>query len=112
MPTRSMSSTANTTSTPAMQPMTMALKGLTVAHDAVIETKPARAPLRVILISGLPTRNHTVNMADVAAAQPDRLVLMAINPKALPAAAVGSAPPVTPVVLPALKPNQPIHRMN
>src|SRR5690606_35224592 len=89
----------------------IALPGLTVAQDAVIPTRPAKTPLSAMLISGLPTRNQVVNIATDAPAQADRFVLIAMSPKALPAPAPGSAPPVTPIVLPALNPNHPIQRM-
>jgi hypothetical protein len=91
--------------------MIIEARGVAVAQGAVIETRPASTPFNAMEISGFPTRAQVVSMASSAPAQAAKLVFTAIKPKAFPAPAVGSAPPVTPVVLPALKPNHPIHRM-
>src|SRR5690606_10620664 len=98
--------TLYTTSAPASAPMTMALTGATLAQQAVIATSPPRTPFSDMLISGLPAVHQVVSVAESAPAQAARLVLTAIRPTALPTPPKGaSPPPVTPVVLPALKPN-------
>ena len=73
---------------------------LTKAHGAVIATKPANAPLRIMLRSGLPKSSQAVIDAEIAAAAPAVLVATAIRPIAPASAAI---------VLPGLKPNQPNH---
>jgi hypothetical protein len=40
---------------------------LTNAHGAVIATRPARPPLRIIVRSSLPSRSHAVTEAATAA---------------------------------------------
>src|SRR3990172_13005342 len=92
--------TESTTSTPATSPMTSELGTLTKAHGAVIATRPARAPLRIIVRSGLPNRSQAVIDAAIAAVAAAVLVATAIRPIAPASAAI---------VLPGLKPNQPNH---
>src|SRR5690606_5701944 len=102
MRSRSKNSTESTTSPPANAPIMIALSGEIVAQGAVTATSPDNAPLSAMLISGLPALTQVVSVAATTPAQAARLVLSAISPMALPAPAVGSPPPVTPVVLPAL----------
>ncbi len=97
----SKNSTEKTTSTPAMAPMMMALPGVTLAHRLVMATSPARAPLRLMPISGLPNLIQEANMARMQPAAAARLVLTKIMAMSLLAA----------VVEPGLNPNQPSHRM-
>ncbi len=99
---RSMAMTEITTRMPAIRPMTMELVGLTLAQPAVMPTRPARAPFRLMPISGFLKITQEVSMPATQPAQAARLVLtkiMAIS--VLPA-----------VVEPGLKPNQPSQRMN
>src|SRR5690606_36992060 len=77
-----------------------------------IATRPESAPLRATLTSGLPTLAHVTAVAASAPPEAPTFVFRAMRPNAFPAPAAGFAPPVTPVVLPALKPNHPIQRMN
>src|SRR5882672_2706334 len=93
--------TANTTSTPATEPMITEEPTETNAQGAVIATRPARQPFSVMPRSGLPIMiQHVavdVSVANAAAV----LVVTVISPIAR-----GS----TPIVLPGLNPNQPNHR--
>ena len=50
----SKNSTLSTTRIPATKPMKKAPKGETVSQPAVIATRPAREPFRVMETSGLP----------------------------------------------------------
>lgn len=99
----SMNSTERTTIIPATSPIITALNGETTAQPAVTPTRPARAPLRVILVSGLPNKNHTVNIEETAPAAPERVVVTAISP-------MDESEPER--VLPALNPNHPNQRIN
>ncbi len=74
---------------------------LTKAQGAVIATKPANAPLKIMIRSGLPKSSHAVTEAEIAAAAAAVLVATAIRPMAPASAAI---------VLPGLNPNQPNHR--
>ena len=74
-----------TTRPPETRPMTMAEVGATLAHGAVMPTRPASAPLSDMPMSGLPTMIQAVTMAATAPAAADRLVLIAMSEKALPA---------------------------
>ena len=65
-------------------------------------TRPARQPLSVMPISGLPSKSQQVSVAVSVAAAAAMLVVTAIS-----AMATGS----TPIVLPGLNPNQPNHRI-
>ena len=86
-----------------MKPMMMMAPHMeTLAHPAVMATRPASTPLRLMEMSGFLNRNQDVIMAAMAPAAAARLVVMAMKPIASPPA----------VVLPGLNPNQPNHRMN
>src|SRR5690606_3661908 len=76
--------------------------GATLAHPAVMPTRPASAPFIDIVNSGFFRWSHDVTIAARAPAAAERFVFTAIRPMSTPA----------PVVLPALKPNQPNQRMN
>ena len=80
-----------------------ALNGETVAHPAVIATRPAIAPLSENVALGLPVANQEKNNAPIAPAAAARLVVTIIR-------AIDRSIPD--VVLPALKPNQPNHNRN
>ena len=94
--------TLNTTSTPAANPIIMELKAETFAQGEVIATKPANAPLKVMVASGFLNIIHAVNMAAIEPAAAAKLVLTAIEAVSAFAA----------VVLPGLNPNQPNHNIN
>src|SRR5688572_21783347 len=99
---RSKKSTDATTKTPAMAPIISELPTLTKAQDAVMATKPARAPLMIIVRSGLPIMNQAVRVAVKAAMDAAILVVTAMRAMSAKEAAI---------VLPGLNPNQPNHRM-
>src|SRR5688500_6409072 len=61
-------STASTTSTPATAPMPTETAGVTNAQGAVIATRPARQPLIVMPMSGLPSTSQQVSVAVLVAA--------------------------------------------
>ncbi len=77
------------------------LPTLTKAQGAVIATRPARQPLRVMERSGLPRIHQATSVALKVAAAAAVLVVMAIRAMAFQSAAM---------VLPGLNPNQPNHR--
>ena len=56
-------STAITTSTPAIRPMTAAEPTLTKAQGAVIATSPASAPFMIMERSGFFCRTHDTTVA-------------------------------------------------
>ena len=99
---RSKNSTANTTMTPAMAPMITAPQLLTLAHPAVIPTRPASTPLPVIATSGLPLTSQIVSMLATAPAAAASTVVTAIDVTTTSAASCD----------PGLNPNQPTSRMN
>ncbi len=78
IPILSMNSTEKTTMTPAMAPIITELVGVTLAQPAVMPTRPARAPFKVIPTSGFLKRIQDVSIAVRAAAAPARLVLTKI----------------------------------
>ena len=80
-----------------MAPIITELRGVTVAQGAVMATKPARAPFRLMLISGFLNFIQEVIMARMAPAAAAMLVLTKIKAISLEAA----------VVEPGLNPNQP-----
>ena len=100
-PIRSITRTATTTKTPAIAPVRTAKAGVRLAQPAVIATRPARVPLRVMPTSGFPNFTHAVIIAKTAPAAAARLVFTAIRAVEVLAA----------VVEPGLKPNQPNQRM-
>ena len=81
-------STENTTRMPARAPMTTALKGVTLLQGAVMATSPARAPLRLMEMSGLPNLSQEVIMARTHPAAAARLVFTKIQEMSLMAAVV------------------------
>ena len=95
--------TATTTSAPAIKPITKALPTLTNAQGAVIATRPARHPLRVIPRSGFPINNQQIIVELIIAAAAAVFVVTATC-----AIALGSAA----IVEPGLNPNHPNHNMN
>ena len=101
IPIRSKNSTESTTSVPAINPMSAEHWMLVNAAQAVMPTRPARQPLSVMPISGLPRSNQAVIVAESVAAAAAMLVFTAT--------CEANAPPsaATPNVLPGLKPNQP-----
>ena len=62
----SMKSAAKTTRTPPTAPMMAADTVETLAQGAVMETRPARQPLMVMVRSGLPNFSHVVMVAAAA----------------------------------------------
>ena len=68
-----------TTRTPATAPMMIALVGDTLAHPAVIPTRPARAPFKLMPTSGFPNLIQEVIIARTAPAAAARLVFTAIK---------------------------------
>src|SRR3990172_12366223 len=89
--------------TPAIRPMMAEDVTLTNAQGAVIATSPARAPLTVMLKSGLPSMIQAINVELIIAMQQARLVVIAMW-----AIARGSAA----IVLPGLNPNHPNQRIS
>ena len=88
---------------PLITPIIIALHSETYAHPAVIATKPDKTPLIVILGSALPNLFKVIKRATVPPLAADNIVLMAIGARdALEAS----------YVLPALKANQPNHKIN
>ena len=100
----SKNSTANTTSTPATKPITAPAPMVTNAHGAVIATKPARQPLRIIERSGFFRNSQAVIKAPSEPVAAAMLVLTSTCAMALPFIAA--------MVEPGLNPNQPSHRIN
>ena len=94
-------STESTTMTPPAAPMMTALSGVTEAQGAVMATSPAKAPFKLMPISGLPNLIQEVTMARTAPAAAARLVLTKIIAMSLLAA----------VVDPGLNPNHPSQRI-
>src|SRR3989344_1629751 len=94
--------TAATTIVPPIAPIIIALSGLTFAVPAVIETKPASAPLSVIPMFGFELFNHVTAIAAVAPAAAASVVVTAI-------AAILAFVPAS--VDPALNPYHPNHKM-
>ncbi len=99
---RSKNRIEKTTRMPAANPVTIAQVGAITSHPAVIATRPARAPLRDMEISGFFTRHQEVTIAPMAPAAAARLVTTAIT---------ASDPPSMAVVLPGLNPNHPSHKI-
>ena len=60
--------TESTTITPAAAPIITALSGVTDAQGLVMATRPARAPFKLMLISGLPNLIQEVTIARTAPA--------------------------------------------
>ena len=75
----------------------------TNAQGAVMATRPARVPLRIMLRSGLPSAIQATSVAARQPAAAAMLVFSATRPIAFTSTAI---------VLPGLNPNQPSQRMN
>ncbi len=89
---------------PATRPTTTDQPVAMRSGAAVMPTKPPRAPLSVMPGSGRPSfLDHAVNMAPMAPAAADSVVVTATEAKSAPTAAS---------VEPALNPYQPNQRMN
>ena len=86
---------------PATAPIITELRGETEAQGLVMATNPAKAPLRLILISGFPNLIQDVIMARTAPVAAARFVFTKIMAISLLAA----------VVEPGLKPNHPSQSM-
>src|SRR5919106_5216849 len=86
-----------------MAPMMSELLTLTKAHGAVMATRPARAPLMIIVKSGLPISHHAAKVAVNAAADAAVFVVTAMRAISAKEAAM---------VLPGLNPNQPNQRIS
>ena len=99
---RSTKPTTPTTISPAMNPVTMAAQGSIVAQPAVMPTRPPSAPLPAIGTSGRPVRSQFSAVAPMVPAHAASTVLSATN---ITISSAASSEP-------ALKPNQPNHRMN
>src|SRR6056297_513799 len=99
---RSKKSTERTTRTPATAPIRIALEGDTLAQPAVIPTRPANAPFKLIPTSGFLNLIQEVAMANTAPVAAARLMVTKIM--AMEVSAV--------VVEPGLNPNHPSHRIN
>ena len=69
--------------TPAIIPIIAAPIGLTTAQPAVMATNPAKAPFKVIEISGFPYKPQDTNIAAIAAAAAARLVVITMPATAL-----------------------------
>src|SRR5688572_15923434 len=93
--------TATTTKAPARIPITIELPTVTMLQGAVIATRPARVPLRIMLRSGFPSRSWVTTAAEMQPAAAAMLVLRAIEAIALASTAI---------VLPGLNPNHPSHK--
>ena len=98
IPDRSQNNTLQTTSRPAMAPMTKAMGGLMKAQGAVMATRPPSMPLHIIEGSGLPYSFHMYKAETSVLAPEASMVLTAMRP---------IQPLVPERVEPALKPNQP-----
>ena len=98
---RSKNSTEATTIRPPMKPITTAAHGSTAPTGAVIETRPARAPLPAIATSATPVFIQITTVAPTTPAAAASSVLRARNGTRLSAASSE----------PALKPNHPNQRM-
>ena len=73
----------------------------TFAQPAVIPTRPAKAPFKLMVTSGLPNLNQETSIAAMVPVTAEILVIKAIRP----------IDPSPTVVEPALKPNQANQRM-
>jgi len=96
---------APTTSTPPIAPIPVASRGVGVKGSAVIATKPANAPFKVIDKSALPNQSCAVINAATTPPAADALVLTKTIATAL-------ASPTSEILSsePPLKPNQPNHK--
>src|SRR5690606_11182968 len=102
----SMKPMERTTMIPQIRPMAKAPQVFTAPHPAVIPTRPAEAPFKLMEISAFPYLNQEKKSAPMAPQAPARLVLMIT----LPTAMVSSPPQAN--WEPPLKPNQPIQRIS
>ena len=100
--TLSKARTEKTTITPPTRPMTKAKTGVTVPTGAVMDTRPASAPLPAIATSATPVLSQMIAVAPTTPAAAAIKVFMARN--GTNSSAASSEP--------ALKPNQPNQRMN
>ena len=66
---------------PAIKPITTAAQTSTKAQDAVMATKPANAPFKIVGISGFPKTTQEINVAATAPAPAAKFVLSATKPK-------------------------------
>jgi len=64
---------------PATISITTAAQGCTQAQGAVIATRPATAPLQLILTSGLPSFLHVISIAITAPAAAAKFVFAIID---------------------------------
>ncbi len=94
--------TEKTTMIPAIAPIIIELNGETFAQPAVIATRPARAPFKLIPASGFPNFAQETNIAKTAPVAAARFVFTKIMAISLFAA----------VVEPGLNPNHPNHKIN
>ena len=94
-----------TTIIPHIKPMARAPQALTAPHPAVIPTKPAKAPFRVMEISALPYLIQVRNNATTAPAAAARFVVITI-----PATLFALSPDIASSD-PGLKPNHPNQRI-
>src|SRR6056297_334381 len=97
----------STTRRPATAPTTTDQPFVKQSQQAVIPTKPPKAPLRLIVKSGLPNMTQLRIVAVTTPAAADKVVLTAIN-------TVASMSPVPWKAswLPGLNPYQPTHKLN
>ena len=95
-----------TTNAPATIPTNTASGVLITSAPAVIATRPARAPLSVMAISGFFFHAQLMHIAETAPAAADRLVLQNTLPTS------DTVSPVNGRTELPLKPNQPNHRIN
>src|SRR6056297_3262229 len=103
----SRSGTVKTTMTPPTAPITSARKSDGASGSAVIDTRPARAPLSTMVRSGFLYMTCVRISAVTAPAAAAMLVLakMRLTSETSPTVPIASCEP-------PLKPNQPSHRMN
>ena len=101
-----MNSMPKTTTKAAIRPMKNAPTGVTASHPAVMATRPAREPLRVMDTSGFLYRIQVIIITAVVAVAAARLVVTKIS-----AAERIASSPVMETVEQPLKPNQQNHRM-
>ena len=90
-----------------MAPMSVAASGDGVSGSAVIATRPARAPLRIIVRSALPNQTRD---SSIAATRPPAAAMFVLTK--MSATALALSMPVTCSCEPPLKPNQPSHRIS
>ncbi len=105
--TLSIKTIENTTITPPTAPIMVAINGVGVSGPAVIATRPAKAPFKIMVKSALPNSNLATTKAAIT---PPAAAAFVFRNTIATALALAISPNFN--TEPPLKPNQPIHRMN